>query len=132
MTPLGNHIIRRRNARGWTRVDLARASGVPQTTIRNIEQGKRSKKPQEGILRALAAALGNDADVMLALAGYGAIPPRTHDQVIVELDALGEIAPRWKDAIERVKNEMSNEDQERALEVLLAQLSAAQRLRGSQ
>ena len=53
MTPLGNHIIRRRNARGWTRVDLARASGVPQTTIRNIEQGTRSRKPEEGTLRAL-------------------------------------------------------------------------------
>jgi len=132
MTPLGNHIIRRREARGWTRVDLALAAGVPHTTIRNIEKGQRSKKPQEGTIRALAAALGNDADVMLALAGYGAIPPRTHDQVIVELDTLGEIAPRWKDAIERVKNEMSYDDQAKALDVLLAQLNAGQRLRGSQ
>jgi len=132
MTPLGNHIIRRREARGWTRVDLALAAGVPHTTIRNIEKGQRSKKPQEGTIRAIAAALGNDADVMLALAGYGAIPPRTHDQVIVELDTLGEIAPRWKDAIERVKNEMSYDDQAKALDVLLAQLNAGQRLRGSQ
>ena len=132
MTPLGNHIIRRREARGWTRVDLALAAGVPHTTIRNIEKGQRSKKPQEGTIRAIAAALGNDADVMLALAGYGAIPPRTHDQVVVELDALGEIAPKWKDAIERVKNEMSYEDQAKALDVLLAQLNAGQRLRGSQ
>jgi len=132
MTPLGNHIIRRREARGWTRVDLALAAGVPHTTIRNIEKGQRSKKPQEGTIRAIAAALGNDADVMLALAGYGAIPPRTHDQVVVELDALGEIAPKWKDAIERVKNEMSYEDQAKALDVLLAQLNAGQRLQGSQ
>ena len=132
MTPLGNHIIRRREARGWTRVDLALAAGVPHTTIRNIEKGQRSKKPQEQTIRAIAAALGNDADVMLALAGYGAIPPRTHDQVIVELDTLGEIAPRWKDAIERVKNEMSYDDQAKALDVLLAQLNAGQRLRGSQ
>jgi transcriptional regulator with XRE-family HTH domain len=132
MTPLGNHIIRRREARGWTRVDLALAAGVPHTTIRNIEKGQRSKKPQEGTIRAIAAALGNDADVMLALAGYGAIPPRTHDQVVVELDALGEIAPKWKDAIERVKNEMSYDDQAKALDVLLAQLNAGQRLRGSQ
>ena len=108
------------------------AAGVPHTTIRNIEKGQRSKKPQEQTIRAIAAALGNDADVMLALAGYGAIPPRTHDQVIVELDALGEIAPRWKDAIERVKNEMSYDDQAKALDVLLAQLNAGQRLRGSQ
>jgi len=132
MTPLGNHIIRRREARGWTRVDLALAAGVPHTTIRNIEKGQRSKKPQEQTIRAIAAALGNDADVMLALAGYGAIPPRTHDQVVVELDALGEIAPKWKDAIERVKNEMSYDDQAKALDVLLAQLNAGQRLRGSQ
>ena len=130
MTPLGNHIIRRREARGWTRVDLALAAGVPHTTIRNIEKGQRSKKPQEGTIRAIAAALGNDADVMLALAGYGAIPPRTHDQVVVELDALGEIAPKWKDAIERVKNEMSYDDQAKALDVLLAQLNAGQRHQG--
>src|SRR4029077_12294933 len=127
MTPLGNHIIRRREARGGTRVDLALAAGVPHTPIRNIEQGQRSKKPQEGTIRAIAAALGNDADVMLALAGYGAFPPRTHDQLIVELDALGEIAPSWKDAIERVKNEMSYDDQAKALDVLLAQLNAGQR-----
>ncbi len=132
MTPLGNHIIRRREARGWTRVDLATAAGVPHTTIRNIEKGQRSKKPQEQTIRAIAAALGNDADVMLALAGYGAIPPRTHDQVIVELDALGEIAPKWRDAIERVKNEMSYDDQEKALDVLLAQLNAGQRHRDGQ
>jgi transcriptional regulator with XRE-family HTH domain len=132
MTPLGNHIIRRREARGWTRIDLALAAGVPHTTIRNIEKGLRSKKPQEQTIRAIAAALGNDADVMLALAGYGAIPQRTHDQVIVALDALGEIAPKWKAAIERVKDEMSPADQELALDVLLAQLSAAQRRKGSQ
>jgi transcriptional regulator with XRE-family HTH domain len=132
MTLLGNHIIRLRNARGWTRVDLAAAAGVPHTTIRNIEKGQRSKKPQEQTIRAIAAALGNDADVMLVLAGYGTIPSRTPDQVMVELDALGEIAPRWKDAIERVKNEMSPADQELALDVLLAQLSAAQRRSGGQ
>jgi transcriptional regulator with XRE-family HTH domain len=131
MTPLGNHIIRLRSARGWTRIDLARASGVPNTTLRNIEQGRRSKKPDEENIRAIAAALENEADVMLVLAGYGPAPKRTQEQTVVELDALGEIAPRWKDAIERVKNEMSPADQELALEVLLAQLSAAQRHRGA-
>jgi transcriptional regulator with XRE-family HTH domain len=132
MTQLGNHIIGLREARGWTRIDLARASGVPNTTLRNIEQGKRSKKPDEANIRAMAAALEHEPDVMLVLAGYGPAPKRTPDQTSVELDALGEQAPRWQDAIRRVKEEMSPADQELALDVLLAQLSAAQRRKGSQ
>ena len=51
MTPLGNHIIRRRQARGWTRVDLARAAGVPQTTIRNIEVGTHDRLAVESSSR---------------------------------------------------------------------------------
>ena len=131
MTPLGNHIVRLREARGWTRIDLANASGVPNTTLRNIEKGTRSKKPNEENIRAIAAALENEADVMLVLAGYGPPPKRTHEQTMIDLDALGEQAPNWKEAIERVKTEMSAADQELALEVLLAHLSAAQRRLGS-
>ena len=132
MTPLGKHIVRLRAARGWTRVDLATASGVPHTTIRNIEHGVRSKKPNEENIRAIAAALENEADVMLVLAGYGPPPKRTPNETVVELDALGAAAPNWKEAIERVKTEMSAADQELVLEVLLAHLSAAQRRSGSQ
>lgn len=132
MPPLGNHIIRRRQAHGWTRADLARASGVPYTTIRNIENGTRSRKPDEQTIRSLATALENDADVMLALAGYGPLPHRTHDQVVVELTALGEDAPKWKVAIERAIAEMTPADLESALEVLLAQLRGARRRKGRQ
>jgi len=132
MTPLGSHIIRLRNARGWTRMDLANAAGLPYTTVRNIEKGLRSKKPVEANIRALAAALENGADVMLVLAGYGPAPKRTPEQTIIDLDALGGLAPNWREAIERVKTEMSAADQELALEVLLAHLSAAQRRKGSE
>lgn len=132
MTPIGNYIVHRRKGKGWTRAELARASGVPYTTLRHIEQGKVSKKPEEHTIRALADALENDADVMLALAGYGPLPKRTHDQVIVELTALGDEAPKWKLAIERALAEMTPDDLQTALNVLQTQVAAARRRRGRQ
>ena len=130
MTPLGKLIIRLRDARGWTRVDLANASGVPNTTLRNIEQGLRSKKPKEENVLAIAAALGHDGEVMRVLAGYGPAPKRNHDQIIVELDALGEKAPLWKDALDRAIREMSDDDLALTLDVLQAHIAAAQRRSG--
>ena len=130
MSQLGGLIVRIRRARGWTRVDLAHAAGLPYTTVRNIEQGIRSKKPDEANVRAIAAALDNEPDVMLVLAGYGPAPNRTHERVVVELDALGEEAPKWKDAIDRAIAEMSASDLELTLDVLLAHIAAAHRRKG--
>lgn len=123
-TPLGNHIIRRRKGRGWSTADLAREAELSYSTVRNIEQGF-SRKPEEWILRALIRALDNNEGVVFALAGYGNIPARTPEQILVALDELGEVAPLWREAIDRVKNEMTPEQQNQALTVLLAQLDAA-------
>lgn len=125
-TPLGNHIIRKRKQRGWTRADLARETKLPYGTVRNVEQGY-SKKPDEQIIRAIIAVLDDiDEGVAFALAGYGDIPKRDPAQIVVELDELGEVAPLWRDVIEKVKRS-SPERQNQALEVLTAQLNAASR-----
>lgn len=126
MTPLGNHIIRRRKKKGWKRADLAREADIPYTTLRNIETGV-SKKPQEEVLRTISRTIESDEGVVLALAGYGEIPHRTQEELTVSLDEFGESAPMWKDVLEKAKHRMTPEDQERVLTVLRAQVAASHR-----
>jgi len=125
-TPLGNHIIRRRKMKGWNPADLAREAGLSYSTVRNIEQGM-SRKPDERILRALIKALDCDEGVMFAFAGYGNIPKYSREELVVRLDELGDVAPLWRDAIERVKREMTPEQLNQAYAVLIAQLNGAAR-----
>ena len=126
-TQLGNHIIRRRKLKGWdTTAELARQAGLSYSTVRNVEKGY-SKKPDEVVLRALIKALDCNEGVVYAYAGYGDIPQYTPEEVTVQLDALGETAPRWRDAIERLKTRMTPAQQNQALAVLLAQISDATR-----
>jgi transcriptional regulator with XRE-family HTH domain len=129
-TPLGNHIIRRRKAHpgGWTTADLARAAELSYSTVRNIEQGA-SQKPAEWILRRLINVLECDEGVVFALAGYGKIPERTPEQVLIALDELGDLAPLWRDAIEGIKKDMTPEEQNQAYDVLKAQWDSARNRR---
>lgn len=127
-TQLGNHIIRLREKRGWSTAELARASNMAYTTVRNIEQGY-SKKPDEAILRALAVALDGNVGVVLAYAGYGDVPKYTPDELTVRLDELGQDAPRWRAVIDGIKAEMTPDEQNQAYAVLKAQLDAARNRR---
>ncbi len=123
-TPLGNHIIRRRKLKEWTTADLARETKLSYSTIRNIEKGS-SRKPSEAILRALIKALDCDEGVVFAFAGYGDIPQYTSEEIVVRLDELGDVAPLWRDAIERVKREMTPAQLNQAYAVLIAQLDGS-------
>lgn len=123
-TQLGNHIIRRRNIKKWSTAELARQAELPYSTVRNIEQGF-SRKPDDKILRALIRALDCNEGVVFAYAGYGDFPEMTREEIFVSLDALGDEAPRWRDAIERVKKEMTPAQLNRAYRVLMAQLDDA-------
>lgn len=123
-TPLGNHIIRRRKIKEWNTADLARKAELSYSTVRNIEKGM-SVKPEEHILRALIKALDCDEGVVFAFAGYGDIPPMSRDQLIVSLNELGDAAPLWHDAIERMKREMNTDELNQAYQVLIAQLNGA-------
>ncbi len=127
-TQLGNHIIRRRKIKGWTTADLAREAELSYSTVRNVEKGY-SRKPDEVVLRALIKALGCNEEVVFAYAGYGDIPKYTHEELVVRLDELGEVAPLWRAAIEDVKSYMTPEEQNQAYAVLIAQITAARHRR---
>lgn len=127
-TQLGNHIIRRRKLKGWTTADLAAAAELPYSTVRNVEKGS-SRKPSEAILRALIKALDCDEGVVFAYAGYGIPAIASQHERDALFDALGQDAPLWRTTIERVKTEMTPDEQNQALAVLMAQLDAAVRRR---
>ena len=63
---LAQEVTRRREARGWTREDLASATRglVSKTTITDIENGK-TLRPQRGTMKALATALQCTEDELL-------------------------------------------------------------------
>lgn len=126
-TQLGNHIIRRRKSKGWTTAELARSANLSYSTVRNIEKGF-SRKPEEAILLAISAALECNDEVVLTYAGYGKMPQYTPEEMSVNLAALGEVAPLWREAIQAIA-EMTPEEQNQAYAVLMAQLDAARRRR---
>jgi transcriptional regulator with XRE-family HTH domain len=127
-TQLGNHIIRRRNLKGWSTADLAREAELPYSTVRNVEKGY-SKKPDEVILRALIKALDCSEDVVFAYAGYGNIPNYTLDELTMRFNDLGDDAPRWRQAIADARAYMTPEEQNTAYAVLMAQITEARRRR---
>jgi DNA-binding XRE family transcriptional regulator len=62
----GEKLIRLRRGQGLTQAELSEASGVAQSTIAQIETGKRPRpKPHPGTLKKLAGAMGTDAAALL-------------------------------------------------------------------
>jgi DNA-binding XRE family transcriptional regulator len=57
-TLLQHPVASAREDKGWTRQDLADASGLDVRTIRHIENGTRRYKTNESVAIALAHALG--------------------------------------------------------------------------
>jgi len=68
--------------RGMNQVDLAKASGVAQNTISEIELGKREARP--GTLKKLAEALGVEISDLL-----GADSPKAQAPLPLEFEAAG-------------------------------------------
>ncbi len=60
----GEKLKRLRRGRGMTQEELAEASGVAQSTIAQIENGRR-KEPRPGTLKKLAEPLGVDTAELL-------------------------------------------------------------------
>lgn len=69
-SPLAIKIIRAREKLGMTRADLWRKSGVPYTTLRNIETSDHTVKTDEENLQRIAEALEVPFDELRILAGY--------------------------------------------------------------
>jgi transcriptional regulator with XRE-family HTH domain len=64
MTPISIRLEELRNAKGWSQAELARRSGVPQSTISRIEAGKTNSIELSNLER-LASALGVNAAVLI-------------------------------------------------------------------
>lgn len=118
MSKLGNYIKERRERLGWSRADLSRESGVPHTTIRNIENNPRNVKPEEITLERIAAAFGEDPVMLKILAGYTAQVNSDVSTFAQRLDALRITSPRWEKVLTRIQDEMSPDEQGQALTML--------------
>lgn len=79
---LAQEVTRRREARGWTREDLASATRglVSKTTIVDIELGN-TLKPRPATMRALATALQCSEDELLGRAPIPAPAPDNADEI---------------------------------------------------
>ena len=63
---LGEHVRKRREQLGLSQRELARGSGIPQSTISNIERGVQ-EDVTTAVLRPLARALRCSADLLIGL-----------------------------------------------------------------
>ena len=68
MTPIQIRLRELREARGWTQIELADRSAIPQPTISNIEAGKTSAISFD-ILEKLAKALECPASYLIVESG---------------------------------------------------------------
>lgn len=87
MSKLSTFLTRERDARGWSRQDLADKSGIPYPTIARWEQPKGRARPDHDGVQALARVFDIPAQRVLALIGY---PVR-------ESADNGERAKRWEE-----------------------------------
>jgi transcriptional regulator with XRE-family HTH domain len=67
VSPIFLDIRARREKRGWSQGDLARASGVPQQTISRLERVGFQKGVEFDTLERIARALGVHPRVLLVL-----------------------------------------------------------------
>lgn len=87
MSKLSTFLTRERDARGWSRQDLADKSGIPYPTIARWEKPNNRAKPDHENVQALARAFEMPAQRVLALIGYPVRESADDD----------ERAKRWKD-----------------------------------
>lgn len=129
MSNLGGYIQRRRDQRGWSRAELARVSGVPYSTLSNIERNPRKVKPTEDTLRMLAVAFEEEDSQLRVLAGYTITISPDASELAKRIDALIQSAPRWRDALKVVQEEMSIDEQNEAVTALETHIEFVRRRR---
>lgn len=129
MSTLGGYIRRRRDQRGWSRAELSRTSGVPYSTLSNIERNPRKVKPTEDTLRMLAVAFGEDDSQLRVLAGYTITVSPDASALAKRIDALMISSPRWESALRIIQEEMSLEEQNEAVTALETHIEFVRRRR---
>lgn len=116
MAELGGYIVRRREQKGWSRMHLSKTSGVPYSTLSNIEKNKNKVKPLEETLHALAVALEEESDAQLrVLAGYDIVRSADVSERAQRIDALLKVAPRWEKILKAIQEEYTPEEQDEAV-----------------
>lgn len=120
-TPLARYIVETREKRGWDRADLSRQSGVPVTTLRNIENNQKNVKPKEETLAKLAAALEVDEEILRLWAGYREPPHLGIDERDEQLLSILRRRPAWEGIREKFL-QVPEEKQELVIEYLKLQL----------
>lgn len=121
-----------RTMRGLNQVDLARASGVAQNTISEIELGKRKARP--GTLKKLADALSVEiADLFEEARPLGQAPPETQEYgaMLEEMGFPPEQIESWRTQEERdneaITRELENMSAKDFLETLMSTSPALRR-----
>jgi len=71
MSKLGEYITERRNAKGWSKRELAMKSDVSHAEVHRIENGER-QNPSPILLNKIAATLGVPQEEIMRIAGYAA------------------------------------------------------------
>lgn len=97
--PLGKRIRRARDVKGWSRSELSRRTNIPGTTLRHIEESKKSVKTSEENLRTLADALDLPYEELRILAGYQVVPSPNIEEANHRLMLQLEAYPQFKRAI---------------------------------
>jgi transcriptional regulator with XRE-family HTH domain len=100
---VGGKVRELRTVRGWTQERLSERSGVPQTTISQVEVG-RIARPSWEIVAALARALGVRADVLWEAAGLVSVP-EVERPALADLVAWLESRPDLVEQLEEVRRE---------------------------
>jgi transcriptional regulator with XRE-family HTH domain len=116
---LGAAILAAREAREWTQPDLARATGIGQTTLSNYEIGKRAVRSQQ--LRTIAKALNTSTDTLLGLT------PPTDPQFVALADEWGHLSAAQKREMVGLARIMHAENDEASKVLDLSGLDAAER-----
>lgn len=122
---LGRFIIRAREGRGWDRAALARATNIPYTTLRNLEESKTDVQTSEDNLKKMADAIGQNEEErarlfaeMRVLAGYLVVT--SQDVADRDRRLLANLAsyPQLKKALESILAVGDQEEIDRALTAL--------------
>jgi transcriptional regulator with XRE-family HTH domain len=112
---LGADVMARRQARGWSRRELARRAGISDTTLKYMESGTRPDgfdyAPSQTTLRNVADAFGG-ADAADILRAYGRddmarYVEASFDRGLHAVRAEPELTPDQERAIERIVEELT-------------------------
>lgn len=131
MSKLSTFLVHERDARGWSRQDLADKSGIPYPTIARWENPKARAKPDHENVQALARAFEMPTHRVLALLGYPIRESNDNDDRAKRWEAMRKLLesdPRAERIFE-LFDEADDEERDIGLTILEAHFSRRRRRR---